>query len=682
MLILDFETRSRVDLKSAGTYLYASDPSTEIICLAIIDQDSKETWLWYADSPWAPAKSSFEAIERAELIGAHNAEFDMGIYEYIAVELGWPEIPFEKWYCTMAQCRVNALPAALDDAAWALGLTTRKHASGKDLIQKLSIPNKDTGEFNRNPALIKEMGAYCMQDVKVTDAIVKGCRQMSAQEHRDWLINTQINERGVKIDHELATLSLQYAGAEQAEIGDIMSEITNGTITKHTQNLRIKTWLTEQLPASHGLWEYTRVFKKGVEKVSLDKDIRRTILLAEAGGYLVLPADVAEMLELLDDGSKSSVAKFKRMLQRADPEDGRVRGAYVFAGASQTLRYASRGLQMHNMRRDCWSADETERLKDYMRMGTDLLHFKTDDHPDSNVMEVLSMAIRPAIVPEEGKVFVVGDWSSIEARCLHYATDTQEGDDKLDLFEKTSADDYEGPDTYEMTAAKMGYDDRQLGKTAELACGYQGGHRAFQAMAKNFGFSMHDDEAGEVVDRWRTANWWVVNYWDQLNEAAKNAVAHPGKEFSAGIVKYVYLPKFIEGTLICLMPGGNAIQYPKAKLEQVKTPWGATVWSITSLKASFKPKSDAKAWPRVALYGGILCENICQAFSAAILRWALREASEDCIGHTHDEIIWEVPEALADDAVIALRSVMNLGPDWAEGLPLKTEPKIMHRYGK
>ncbi len=33
-LRLDFETRSRVDLKLAGAYEYARDPSTEVLCAA------------------------------------------------------------------------------------------------------------------------------------------------------------------------------------------------------------------------------------------------------------------------------------------------------------------------------------------------------------------------------------------------------------------------------------------------------------------------------------------------------------------------------------------------------------------------------------------------------------------------------------------------------------------------
>jgi DNA polymerase len=292
-----------------------------------------------------------------------------------------------------------------------------------------------------------------------------------------------------------------------------------------------------------------------------------------------------------------------------------------------------------------------------------------------SVMEVLSMAIRPAIIPDEGKVFVVGDWSSIEARCLHYATDCQRGDEKLDLFEA-------GVDTYQKAAEDMGYpDDRQLGKTAELACGYQGGWRAFRAMAKNFGFTIGEGEATVIVDRWRKANWWVVDFWDKLNEAAKSAVAHPNATYTAGIAAYTFIPDLIGGTLVCELPGGNKIQYPKARLEEVKSPWGASIWSITCLKASYKPKADAKNWPRVALYGGIFCENICQAFSAAILRDALRRNSEYCIGHTHDEIILEVVEEDAEAAVDMLRLLMSNGPDWAEGLPLSAEPVILHRYG-
>ncbi len=137
----------------------------------------------------------------------------------------------------------------------------------------------------------------------------------------------------------------------------------------------------------------------------------------------------------------------------------------------------------------------------------------------------------------------------------------------------------------------------------------------------------------------------------------------------------------MDGTLLCILPGDNIIQYPKLRVEDVETPWGDTRAALTSIKASFKPAADSKAWPRTSLYGGLLAENCTQAFAAAILRNALRHL-DNVIAHVHDEIILEVPQSQADAAMANLVKVMNQAPDWAEGLPLNAEPVIMKRYGK
>lgn len=667
MVIIDFETRSRCDLKTAGTYLYVSDPSTDILCMALYDTNTKHKQLWYAGEE-LPEQMRY-ALVNADLVAAHNAEFDQGIYEFIAVEeYDFPEVPREKWYCTSAQCRVNALPASLDDAAWALGLKNRKFSQGADLIKLLSIPQKD-GEFYFDRDKLKEMGEYCMQDVVVTADIVANTRLMTQNEHADWLKTCEINERGIRIDRELATLSLRYADAEQTEIGREMATITKGEVTKHTQNQRIKTWLKDRLGELHPLMQEMTVYKGGKAKLSLDKNIRRNILSKIDGMMIDVDDDVVDMIHLLDEGNMSSVAKFKRMLQRADDYDDRVRGAFVFAGASQTLRYASRGVQLHNMKRDCWSASGTEDVKTVMRNSGDITGFGVP-----SVMEALAKALRPAIIPEDGHALIVGDWSQIEARCLHWLTDTEEGDEKLELFES-------GADVYMKVAKAMGFDDRQTGKVAELSCGYQGGYRALQIMARNYGVHLSEAEARDIVERWRNANWWVEMFWTDLERAALNAVSTPGQYFECGMVQYVYEPNLIDGTLLCIMPGDNVIQYPKARIDLVNTPWGAEKYSVTALKAGYKPKADAKGWPRVTLYGGLYCENICQGFAAAILRNALRELP-DVIAHVHDEIVMEVPNDVADEAAGMLRSVMEKVPDWAFGLPLAADPQIMYRYGK
>ena len=668
MLVLDFETKSRCDLLTAGTYNYVADPSTDILCCAFMDTETGEKDIWWPDYSRQLPPKLVRWLLAADLVAAHYAEFDQGIYEYVGVQVyGFPELPREKWYCTAAQCRVNAIPAGLDDAAWALGLKDRKHASGKSLIKALSIPDKDTGLFNLDPQLLSEMRHYCMQDVIVTVGVVRCTRPMTQNEHLDWLKTCEINERGVKCDLELATLALQYADEEQSEIAAKLDIATRGVVTKHTQSQRIKQWLVSAVGEAHPLIKLMTVYKKGEPKLSLDKNIRRTVLEMASNGELPLHPNIVDVIQLLDDGSMSSVSKFKRMLERADPVDGRVRGAFVFAGASQTLRYASRGLQLHNMKRDCWGAEDAEQLIEMMRGNYPIGQLT------GGVMQTLAKLMRPAIIPEAGKALIVGDWSSIEARCLHWLTDTEQGDLKLDLFES-------GADVYTLAAKNMGFDDRQIGKVAELSCGYQGARRALQAMARNYGVKIADNEADLIVQRWRETNWWVVQFWRDLEQAAKDAIDNPLTYFPAGMVKYIFMPDLIDGTLLCIMGGDHIIQYPKARIELVETPWGES-YQVTALKAAYKPKGDSEEWPRTSLYGGLFCENICQAFAAALLRNALRKLP-DVIAHVHDEIVMEVPEELAVEAAGVLRSVMLDVPEWAEGLPLATEPTIMTRYGK
>jgi len=211
--------------------------------------------------------------------------------------------------------------------------------------------------------------------------------------------------------------------------------------------------------------------------------------------------------------------------------------------------------------------------------------------------------------------------------------------------------------------------------------GNQGGKGAFQSMARNYELSMSDSQAQIIVDSWRDANQWAVTFWSQLERAAKDAVSSPGEWFSAGRIRYIFLTDLMGGTLMCKLPGEHVIQYPQARIEDVEVPWGGTRPAITALKASYKPKADAKEWPRGALYGGLLAENCTQATAACLLRDALRRAT-DVVMHVHDEIVLEVPYDEAEDAAKGLQVLMETNPAWSTGLPLDAKISIMRRYGK
>jgi len=684
LLIIDFETRSRVDLLTAGSDLYAQDLSTEVLCFAACfsDPDDERVWLFYGYEIALPMdfqKALVLHMRKGGLIAAHNARFDQHIWECVATaDHAFPPVPVARWYCTSAQARVNALPANLDDGTRALNAKHRKNHSGGALIRKLCIPNKDTGQFYESRVDLHALGEYCVDDILATKALVNSCRLLSPTEHADWLVNERINDRGIRIDRALATSATAYASVETNAIGRELSELTGGEATKHTQNARIKNWLLPRLSVEAEA--LTVVYKDKVRKNSLAKDIRESLLGRADACEITLADDVYNVIAALDDGNKSSVSKFKRMVERADAEDDRVRGAFMYAGAA-TLRYTSRGLQLHNFRRECWSVADATMYARMMLAGNTL--------DEGTIMDTLSKLLRPALIPAPGKVFVVNDWSGIESRALPWLADDPRAQKRLDAFARYDAapkDEHGKPldkkllDAYEEAANDAGTDKRQVGKVVLLSLGYGGAVGAFNSMAKNYGVYLPEAEVKTIVARWRHANQWAVDFWNNLEKAAILAVKNPGVEMEAGRVSYTFVPELMGGSLLCKLPGDHYITYPQARVETVETKYGPQR-QLTALKANWQPKADDKEWPRFKLWRGLLAENVTQAFCAALLRAALRRV-DDAVLHCHDEIGLEVPIEQAEQAAAHIKKVMEESETWARGLPLAAEPKIMERYGK
>ncbi|GAG11884.1 unnamed protein product, partial [marine sediment metagenome] len=267
-----------------------------------------------------------------------------------------------------------------------------------------------------------EMLEYCEADVRATKELVLACRMMTEAEHRDWIICEQINDHGICIDREFAGAAVKYASEEADAINARITRLTNGQITKFTQSKRVRELVIEHMRDQGLNMDPVTRYKAGEVKLSMDKNARRELMDLNAEGSMPLPDHIMELIELTDDGNRSSVSKFAGMLSRAD-EDDRVRGAYVFAGAGQTQRFASRGLQVHNMRRDAYTQTEADELLERM-----LRH-----EPLEDVMNTLSKGLRSALIPrDDDHVFVVGDWSSIEAMGLPWLANSPGAEKKLD----------------------------------------------------------------------------------------------------------------------------------------------------------------------------------------------------------------------------------------------------------
>ena len=641
------------------------------------DRVTKEKWLWFPHD--GPLYSTLiKAIKEREFIAAQNARFDQLIWEYVAVSAyNFPQLPAEKWYCSAAQCRVNAIPSGLDNASLFVTGKRGKLSNGKALIKLLSIPNAD-GNFNEDPVALRQMGEYCLQDVMATEEVIASTRPMTEDEHSDWLVSEKINDRGFKADLELAQLCTDQAEEELGELAEKLDELTDGAVTAVSQVARVKKWFMSGLDVDTIATYLTRAVvdkktKKESVKVTFDKGARAGLLDAFRRGIVNLTTNQAEVLEIVEEGNKSSVSKFKKFLLLADEYDHRVRGAYMFAGASQTKRFSAKGLQPHNFRRECIAPDRIAHAKEM------LSHGKPNQIEDgTGVMDVLSKLLRPTILPEDGNSFVVGDWSAIEAMVLPWLSDSRGGEKVLDIFRS-------GRDIYVETAKGMGMTDRQIGKVATLALGFQGGVNAFQIMARAYGLVITDDQAQDIVDAWRSANSWAVAFWRQLDKAALNAVKYPAVWYTAGRLKYIFMPDLLGGTLLCQLPDESVIQYPQARIDMIETPWHAMKPAVTYAKAGIQPKAGEAEWPRSTLYAGLACENGAQATAACILRDALYECDTEItpvVLHVHDEIILEVPTELAQNRKSILQNIMETPPHWAAGLPLKAEPNITTRYGK
>jgi DNA polymerase len=629
MLYLDFETRSACDLKVAGVYNYAQHGSTEVLCMSYaFDDDDVKTWL-----PEQPFPQ--EVADHKGLIYAHNAAFERLIFWYV-LQL---DFKLEQFVCTAAQARANCAPGSLEDVGRFAGASMKKDHRGAQLIRKMSVP-----PYEESPELTAEMVAYCEQDVRAMRAISKAMRPLSDQELQDYHVNERINDRGVLVDVFLCQAAVKYASAELAEIQEIVAEVTGGEITS-VRSPKMREWVLARVgPQAKKLME-----KDG--KYCIDKTVRANLLNCED-----VPHDVQEVIQCADDLWASSVAKFSRLAQLSDEEDGRVRGAFVFAGGSATGRASSYGAQVHNFTRKC--APDPDAARQAMVRGHAIV-----PKFGARVTDVLKGMLRPALIPSKGKHLVVADWSAIEARVNPWLSGR--GDDKLAIF-ASGEDVYKvnASATFGVSVSQVNKDQRQIGKVQELACGFAGGVGAFAAMGRAYGILLPESDARRMVDAWRRANPWSVLYWQDLESAYTRAMRNKGKEFNAGRVTYMF-----DGLhLWYVLPSGRILCYPYARLETD---------GVTYAKAAWKPAADAKEWPRARLWKGLACENITQAVANDLLRHSLRQL-DDVVLHVHDEIVIET--ATPDPE--ALRLVMCTPPDWAKGLPLDAEVSIMERYGK
>lgn len=703
----DFETRAlpdagdNGDLRVAGTYRYAKNARPIILTYAIGDQPVQLLTFRhdFFDNPGGHL-SDFMQLPRdlqdfygRALAGeawfvAWKTSFDRNIWN----QAGWPQIWPRMAIDAMCQALASNLPPDLHSASTALN-GPGKQADGKKLISLFSPPDGvQPGAYAEE---WRRFQLYAVQDTEILRSIFLTTRQLPAVEWQEYWAGEAINDRGVAVDLAFCDKADRLVQAATTWSNNKMFQLTGIPTIRVSTPKQISRWVYEKT-TDPKLWE---IMEQEIEDDEDDNDepkqeaatlrltrphiarMRGHLSLKKQrdGGLTVMDRTIDQVLELREYGGAASVAKFRKMVNQAD--GGRLKDSYVFNGAQQTGRFSSRGIQVHNLPRDSLGRLEESAIEDIMDM--DGVHF--DRHIDGFVAKygqpgkALLRLIRPALVAPKGKVLVWADWKNIEARINPWLSMTQSGEDLLDIF----ADCDENPslpDVYTRQAAdvlhcEVGEVTKALrqshGKIPVLSLGFGGSEAALLRMADAYNVPMDEDDAFDIVQRWRDANPWARHFWEQIWGAIVEAVRTPGKIFQAGRVSYLFKSDYLGGSLFCGLPNGRLLTYPQCRWEMV-----ATTDKKTGEVTKRKQLTYRKGHGRASLWYGKACENVVQATAGSLLRAKLVQLVEDpfvafdVVLHTHDDICVEVNENDSDDAATILQDVLTAPEDWSQGLPL------------
>ncbi len=627
---IDIETYSDVDLSKCGVYRYAQSPAFEILLFGYSVDGGAVEVIDLACGEEIPADILAALSDESVTKWAFNAMFERVCLSNYLGE--WLEP--ESWKCSMVWSATLGLPLSLENVGAVLGLEKQKLTEGKELIRYFCVPCKPTkanGGRTRNlPEHDREkwgrFKAYNLRDVEAEMQIQQRLSKFPVPDFvwEEYWQDQEINDRGIGVDMEMVGNAIAMDGRSKAALSAAMKKLTELENPNSVQQM--KQWLLEN----------------GMETDSLDKKAVAA-LLKDA------PEPLKTVLTLRQQLAKSSVKKYQAM-ENAVCADSRAHGMFQFYGANRTGRYSGRIIQLQNLPQN--HIPDLEQARELVKAGDfDALAMLYEDIPDT-----LSQLIRTAFVPQDGRKFIVADFSAIEARVIAWIAGERW---RLKVFES-------GGDIYCASASQMFHVPvekhginghlRQKGKIAELALGYGGSVGALKSMGA-LEMGLAEEELQPLVSAWRDSNLNITEFWWAVDRAVKECIKKRISTETHGI-RFDYR----SGMLFITLFSGRRLAYVKPRIGENQ--FGGE--SVTYMGVG-----GTKKWERLESYGPKFVENIVQAVSRDILCYAMRTLRNcSIVAHVHDEIIIEADRRMSLPAVC---EQMGRTPPWAKGLLLRAD---------
>jgi DNA polymerase I-like protein with 3'-5' exonuclease and polymerase domains len=602
LLTLDFETYydRGFSLSKITTEEYIRDELFEVIGVSVKHNDAPAVWF---SGTKQQTKQWLEQFPWDNSIAvAHNAMFDMAI-------LNWTfDIRPKRIADTLSMARALDGP----DAGNSLAKLAERHGAGVKGDEVINALGK--GRLDFTPEELARYAEYCINDTELTYKLfMKMAQGFPPVEFK--LIDLTIRmftEPTLVLDKDVLTAHLADV---QAKKEALMSKLNY-----EKADLMSNPKLAELL-AFHGVIAPTKISPTtGKETHAFAKNDEAFKELLEHENPQV-QAIVAARL-----GVKSTLeeTRTERFIQIAD------RG---------TLPIPLRYYAAHTGR---WGGDDKVNMQNLPR----------------------GSALKKAVKPPEGYVFIDCDSSQIEARTLAWLAGQN---DLVDAFDR-------GEDVYKIMASAI-YNkpieaidkaERFVGKTTVLGAGYSMGAAKFQAQLKNFGVDTPLDECKRIIRVYRETYPMIPKLWRQAGDAleamANNQTAPIGLD---GVLT-------VCGADGIKLPNGLSIKYPNMRY----------VMNEGKSEMVYDTKRGKAVIPN-RIYGGKCVENVCQALARIVIGEQMLMVARKLrvVMTVHDAVGAIAPADEAEKAREYVEACMRIRPKWATALPLNCESKMGASYG-